>query len=367
MTIRRSGETHSSYVAFFFVNGLCLYSEYSLMAPRLSSTIFQSDSNTAVLVGDAYEIAQREERNSMYDSVKGIFGDAIDGLRTNTRSPRDLVSIIMDAKKGNINRSDMINRALGAMGTSLPNLLGKMGGTFKNKIGDMAGEMIGDNAKKAVEVIFDGIPLAMSTGSIEDTQDLFEFLSELTGNTELAKLLNIEAESAIISGIASMLMTYGIPELVDYVIEDSRSEQIKFNAWSYISIDAVNGSDLKSINKVIDMIGLAAFLKNNPDAINMILSQFYLGTYDTPNTWPAKRLELINTLKRIDPHWSEYNRNGRWIPNLEPFQKASQPARDLFFIAEPERTSCLAAIPFPPRAPVEIIKELYPEALVTGQ
>ena len=335
------------------------------MTGRLSSTLFQGDGSTQVLVQDAYGVASQESHNSMYDSVKGIYADAVDGLYTNKNSPKQLAQIIMAAKKGNIDRQDMIDRALGAMGTSLPNLLGQLGGSLKNVIGDAAGTLIGPNAKKNIDVLFNGIPSIVNVVDVKDASSLFEFIAEMTGNSELASIINIEAESAIISGIASALMSYGIPDLVDYVIEDSRNEQVRRNAWAYISTDAVYGSDLAGINKVIDKIGVAAFLERNPDAINMILTQFFFGTNDTPPTYPAKRIELINTLVRINPNWDKYNRNGVLIPNLEPFQVSSADAKKLWFLEEPQRSYCLTAISYPPKTPYDVMTLMYPGALFT--
>lgn len=337
-----------------------------MVQSRLSSTIFQGDPSKAVLVQDAYKVANQESRNSMYDSVKGIYADAVDGLYTNKRSPKQLAQIVAAAQKGNINRMEMIERALGVMGTSLGSIFGSVTGVLKNKIGDAAGALIGENAKKNVQVMFDKVPLIISAVDVKDASSLFEFIGELTGDSELAKVIDIEAESAILAGIVGTLASYGVPDLIDYVIEEAQSEAARRNAWQYYSTEAVYGSDLAGINKVIDKIGLVAFLEANPDAINMILSQFFFGTKDTVDTWPVKRVELINTLVRINPQWSMYNRNGVYIPNLEPFQIASDNAKSLFYLAEPERKYSLASINFPKKPPGTIIQEMYPEAWVTA-
>ncbi len=54
---------------------------------RLADSIFQGRPSDKLLVKDTYEITNQEERNSVFDTVKGIYSDAIGGLRTNTRSP----------------------------------------------------------------------------------------------------------------------------------------------------------------------------------------------------------------------------------------------------------------------------------------
>lgn len=335
------------------------------MTRRLSSTIFQGDSSQQVLVEDAYGIANNETRNSMYESVKGVFADSVDGIQSNKSSPRQIANIIQAARRGTADKMDLIDRALGVMGTSLPGLLGTVGGTLKNIIGDAAESVIGPGAKKNIDVLFDGIPTMISVIDVDNTQSLFEFIAELTGNSELARIVNIEAEASIIGALASSVMEYGIPDLMDDIIETSRSEAAQRKAWEYISTDAVYGADLAAINHVIDKIGLTAFLENNPNAIDMILGSFFFGTNDTVDTWPAKRVELITTLARINATWDKYNRNGVLIPNLQPFQVASDDAKKLFQLQEPELTYCLTAVNFPPSTPFDVMSKMYPGALFT--
>lgn len=330
---------------------------------RLSSTIFQGNGNAEVLVQDAYGIANQESRNSMYESVKGVFADSVDGIQSNKRAPKQIADIIYAARRGSVDKVDIIDRALGVMGSSLPGLLGTLGGTLKNVIGDAAETVIGPGAKKNIDILFKDIPTMISVVDVKDTTSLFEFIAEVTGSSELASVVNVEAEAAILGGLATTIMSYGIPELMDDIVETSRSEAAQRKAWEYISTDAVNGADLEGINKVIDKIGIVAFLENNPNAIDMILQGFFFGTKDTVDTYPAKRVELINTLKRIDINWDKWLRNGQWIPNLQPFQAASGDAQTLFNLDVPERTYCLAAMSFPPKAPYDVMSTLYPGVL----
>lgn len=334
------------------------------MAKSLSSTIFQNNAQSAVLVEDAYKVSTKETRNSMYDSVKGVYADAVSGIYSNKGSATTLIGLIKQSQTGNISRADMLSRALGAMGTSLPSLLGTLGGTIKNKISDVAGDMIGPDAAKTVDVIYNNLGTLVKVASVGNAEDLAKFVSELTGRSDLMQLINIEAESAIISAMATELMSFGIPGIVDDLIESSQSPQVSANAWAYISTDAINGSDLVTVNKVIDKIGLAAFIERNPDAVNMLLQMFFFGTNDTPDTYVAKRAELLATLVRINPNWSKYSRNGVMVDNLEPFSLASKDAKTLFYLAEPERSVCLLALSYKKSNVSTVIGDLYPKALV---
>lgn len=335
------------------------------MATGLANTLFQGNSQDAMLVKDAYGVSTKETNNSLFDSVKGIYSDSVSGLYANKGSARQLASLVTAAKNGNVSKTDMLDRALSAMGSSLPGLLGTLGGTLKNKIASAAGELIGPEAEKNVNILYGQLGTLVKVANVGDADSLAEFISELTGNSDLVKLINIEAEAAIIGAIASQALAFGIPGLLDDVMEQARSQESRDKAYAYMSTSAINGSDLATINKVIDKIGLAAFLQANPDAINMILSGFFFGTQDTIDTYAAKRLELVTLLVRIDPHWNEYMRNGTYITNLEPYVTASPNAKTLLLMAEPDKTAVMIAANWPPKTAGSVVQDTYEGALVT--
>lgn len=336
------------------------------MTRRLSDSIFQGRGTDGMVVDDAYQISTGETRNSVYESAKGIFSDAIKGLQTNKQSIGELTRLVLDSKNGTVNKGEMFSRALGALGTSLPGLLGTLGGTLKNKIGGAAGELIGPDAQKAVEVLYNNVPTLLSTTNVKDSEDLISLIQELTGNSELAGLINIEAESAVIAGIAGTLLDYDIPNLLDDVLDMSRSDTVRYNAMAYISTRAVAGADLDTVNKIIDTIGLSMFLENNPNAIKDIVGSFYLGSEETPDQWPAKRDKMITLLNRIDAHWFEYNRNGEWVINLQTFSWSSGDTKKLFLLDLPWRTYQLASTGWQAQNVSAVEKELYPNAWITG-
>lgn len=334
------------------------------MATSLAGTIFQGNSQDAMIVEDAYKISTNETRNSIFEASKGIYKDAVKGLFANKNSARELLQLVKDSQNGGVNKMELLTRGLGAFGTSLPNLLGTIGGTLKNKLGDVAGDLITDDAKRTLLFLYDNVEVAVQVANIKDAGSLFEFVGELTGNTELAKFIDLEAESALIAGICSELMEFGIPELIDDVIDMTRSSETRKNAWAYISTEAVNGTDLALVSKIIDQIGLVAFLENNPNAINSILSSFFFGSKDTVETWPTKRAELVALLVKIDPYWNKKLRNGSYVANLLPYSVASADAKTLLMLEPEDRTYTLAAKGKVARNVVDVVKEMYPDAYI---
>lgn len=335
------------------------------MGSRLSNTIFQTNGRDAMIVEDAYRISNDQPKNTIFDSAKGIYSDGIEGLKTNTSSVRELTNLIMGAKRGTVDKADMFERALSAMGSSLPSLLGSIGGALKNQLSSAAGTLIGPDAEKSVDVIYGSLDKIVQVASVNDIDGLAEVINELTGNSDLMKVINIEAEAAILGGLTSQLIRYGIPDLIDDVMEQSASDAAIKKAYQYVSTDSIVGTDLATINRVIDKIGLAAYLEVNPNPIRNILNSFFFGTDDTIDKWPAKRVLLLSTLNRIDPHWQEYNRNGTYVKDLNAFTLASTDAKKLLQMADPEAMLSMVAPSFLSTGVSSVVKSLYPDAYVS--
>lgn len=332
---------------------------------RLANTMFQGRSTDAMVVEDAYKVSTQETRNSLYDSSKGVLSDAVKGVYANKNSIRELASIVMDAKSGRIDKLSMLTRGLSALGSSLPSLLGTLGGTIKNKFEGYAGDLIGDDAKKYVGVIYDNAEYLVQAADVSNMQDAATLLAGITGNSDLMKVINIEAESAIIGGMASEFMSFGIPDLMDDVIDQARSPTVKQNAWAYISTSSIEASNIVMINRSIDNIGITRFLEANPQAVSDVLSSYYLGTDDGVTVYPQRLTELVATLVRIDANWDKVLRNGVYIQALQPFGIASSDARKLFMSTDVYRTWTMASPKYLARSVQSISKDLYPAALIS--
>lgn len=335
------------------------------MGSRLSNTVFQTNGRDTMVVQDAYRISNDAPKNTVFDSLKGIYTDGIEGLKTNTSSVKELTNLILSAKRGTVDKAEMFERALGAMGSSLPSLLGSIGGALKNQLASVAGTLIGPDAEKSVNVIYGNLDKIISTAGVRDLEGLADVLTELTGQSDLMKVINIEAEAAVLGGLMQQLMKYGIPDLIDDVVAQSASDEAIKKAYQFVSTDSIVGTDLDTVNRVIDKIGLAAYLEVNPNPVKNILNMFYFGTDDTIDKWPAKRALLLSTLNRIDPHWQQYNRNGTYISDLTAFASASTDAKKLLNMADPEARLSMIAPSFLPNGVSTIIKSLYPDAYVT--
>lgn len=335
------------------------------MSSRLANTIFQGRSTEAMLVVDAYEVSDSAPRNTVYESAKGIYNGAVKTLTTDKDSVQKLATLVRDYQTGYVDKTSMMTRALGIMGSSLPSLLGGLAGGLKDKITAYAGTGISDNLSKAYDVVSKAGSTYINSSNYGETYALTQIVSELMGDPDLLDFINVEAETSILAGIANELIAYGIPGMVGEMINQNQSERVRYGAWSYVSESAINYSNLDYLNQSIDYIGWSGVLERIPDAVIRIPEQFVFPPSIKPEQYDNQLTELVNTIARIDPHWDEEIRDGKWVKSLKPYATASDDAKTLFSKREPYRSLFLAAQGVEDKRVKDVMLELYPNAFIS--
>lgn len=335
------------------------------MSSRLSNSIFQGRPSDKLLVKDTYQVTTEESRNSIFDTVKGIFSDAIGGLKSNTSSPRDLVELIQDAAKGGKSKLDLLNQAMSAVGTTLPAILGQVGGTLQNTLGDFLTEQGYGNVADLGKLVYGSATTIISGADANDTESLIKFVGEMTGKSELMEYFNLGAEAGILGGIAKMLVTYGVGSLVDDLVEMAHDESVKDAIFQAIIEDAINTSDLNSINKALDKLGADGLLSERPLAIAEILAAYRFPEDFNIANIAAERKRLIDTLIRISPYWCTKLRNNVPTPDYTNFMRIGTDARTLMMVQEPERTYVIGVGSIQANTVGGVNVEMYPNAYFT--
>lgn len=196
-----------------------------------------------------------------------------------------------------------------------------------------------DKAKKGfltltnVKVLYSNYK-AISEMDIKSATDVASLLNSISGNSQLAKVLDMESQFAILGKVVSKLSELGIPEAIDIILDKLEDDKERRRLMIENVRTFIYQSDLVSINKVIDYVGANGLLSRVPDAVNLIMT-FYRYPYGQGRPTTTLRDQLKNTLDRIDANWYRYKRDNTWISNLEPFTYASQEALDLFELPIP--------------------------------
>lgn len=333
---------------------------------RLSNSIFQGRPSDKLLVKDTYEVTTGETRNSVFETAKGIYSDAIGGLKSNTSSPRELVELVLGAKNGSMTKMEMLDKALGAMGSTLPSLIGQVGGTLQNTLGDFLKDNGYGEAAEFGKVLYGAVPTFIKGDDVNDTDSLIRFIGELTGKSDVAQFFNLGAEAAILSGLAAQLVKYGIGDLVDDLAEMAHDQSVYDSIFAGILENAINMSDLKSINKSLDKIGADGVLAERPRIVAEIIAAYRFPEDFNMATLDTERAYFIATMLRITPYWSTKLRNGVVTLDYTNWGVVSSDTKTLMMRAEPERTMCIAGPGIRASAVNMIQSELYPNGYVIG-
>jgi len=334
---------------------------------RLSNSIFQGRPSDKLLVKDTYEVTNNETRNSVFETTKGIYSDAIGGLKGNTSSPRDLAELVMGAKAGNLTKSEMLEKALGAMGSTLPSLLGQVGGTLQNVLGDTLTKAGFGEVADFGKLLYGASPIFIKGADVGGTSSLIKFVGELTGKSDLMQFFNLGAEAGILSGIAAQLVRYGIGDLVDDIVEMAHDESVKNAIFAAIIENAINTSDLKSVNKALDKLGADGLLAERPNAIAEILAGYRFPEDFDMRLADTERAYLIATLVRISPYWTTKLRAGVPIPDYKNWVALGTDAKTLMMRYEPERTMAISCGGIRQNTVGGVQAELYPAGYIANR
>lgn len=335
---------------------------------RLSNSMFQGRPSDKLLVKDTYEVTTGETRNSVFETAKGIYSDAIGGLKGNTSSPRDLAELVIGAKQGSLTKMEMVDKALSAMGSSLPSLLGQVGGTLQNVLGDTLKDAGFGNVADLGKLLYGAAPLFVKGGDVDDVDGLIRMVGELTGKGELMEFFNLGAEAGILSGIAKQLVKYGIGDLVDDLAEMAHDESVKNAIFAAIIENAINTSDLKSVNKALDKLGADGLLAERPLAIAEILAGYrFPEDFDMRNA-VAERNYLISTLVRISPYWTTKLRNGVEIRDYKNWVALGSDAKTLMILVDDaHRITAISCGGIRQNTVGSVQAELYPAGYVVNR
>jgi hypothetical protein len=338
------------------------------MSSRLSNSMFQGRPGDKLLVKDTYEVTTGETRNSIFDTAKGIYSDAIGGLKGNTSSPRDLTELVIGAKQGNMTKQEMLDKALSAMGSSIPSLFGQVGGTLQNVLGDTLRDAGFGEVADLGKILYGAAPLFVKGADVDDVDGLIRIVGELTGQSEMMEFFNLGAEAGILSGIAKQLVRYGIGDLVDDLAEMAHDESVKEAIFRGIIENAINTSDLKSVNKALDKLGADGLLSERPNAIAEILAGYrFPEDFDMRNILTERNM-LIGTLIRISPYWTTKLRNGVEIRDYKNWVALGTDAKTLMMaVDDAHRITAISYNAVRQNSVAGVQAELYPAGYVVNK
>lgn len=366
-----------------FVTGnddkLAVVDVYKETKDAVTNSLFkQADAGVVATVTVTNEV--KAEIQKSVSVVKSIVGQnplqlAL-GVANGSLTKESIIS-----KMGVLNKADALAKLKAAINPNLVNdvkgnlLTGLLKGVgFKGDSDSLVKGILGlPGGKTPINVLLDGNPklkilynavdVIKHADNLDSAHGVASLLSSLTGDSELAKVLDMESEFVAMGNIMVLANIWNVPHLVDKAIDRFTDSDDK-RKFAIANADvAASSGGLYLVNRIIQIAGTGAVLANVPQVINKILTGYKLPAGMITITLTEAQL-LRDTLLQLNPNWFQYSRNGVWISNLDPFLTMSADAVKAFRLLGMFTTELSIVKTYPKVSLVALAKRRYPKAAI---
>lgn len=382
------------------------------MPPKIASTVFKSGPDDSVAVVDVYRANTAETINAAKAAVSQTVGNGVTavreivsdegafGIETIKRNIAETIYIdnvvalaketIIDGKldknklkegllKNLPTKEDAINRLKDAVGLPIAdieslktnlvtNLLGSVGFTdnpealAKGLLGlpgstDPINVLLDQNPQ--LKVVYDGAQLIRNGKDIKDAKGFVGLANSFFGNSELARILDMEAQFGVMNNLLAKASEYKMAEVWDHVIAKLEEEEER-NLFILGQLDSVlQYGDVYLLRKILDANGRDKIFGKNPKTISLLLKNYEL-PFETEVVRQVDYDDLVSLLFDLSPNWYQYNRNGVFITDLGLFSSASKQAREVLSLNATYRELFMFADFYPSQDLVALSRRNYP-------
>lgn len=286
-------------------------------------SIFVAGPSDELATPDVYQINLPSVPTNRQRAVSDV-GDAVKGLIGAVDVNSLLTGVVTDAVRGDIKSKDyalnLFKTAFPSASATVDTLKGKLIDNLASSIGtdgaslqrayDTWGTRVKTNPTEMflnqfpqARVIVDGIEKIKTIKDIKSASGLASLLGEVTGNSSLGRILNLDAQFKSVGALISTAAALGIPEFIDKAI-GSVSPEDRPKAERLAAAAAAKIGDLPLLTKYVSPDEVGQLLTEHPNLINILIAN-YRFPEDTPHPTVAGATELINTLNQLKPKWFE--------------------------------------------------------------
>lgn len=192
-----------------------------------------------------------------------------------------------------------------------------------------------------MKIVVNGVEKILAAKELGTATGVVNLLTELTGNTELGKVLNLAPEFLLYGSLLGDATKLRMPELIDVIFEKSADVDQREKVMITGIPTVVANSDIETLEKIATTLGNEALVAIQPDIIPSILTN-YKTLSGLPPT-PADVEQLTTMLERIDTKWLTYNRYGVDVVDLSVLNNLSPHAYEALRLV-PEVKDVLALV-----------------------
>jgi len=339
----------------------------------IASPVFKSGPQDNISMVDAYNKASSEVRNELTSHLSSFGAQLTESFGFASRA---ISTLGMRISKGELNIEDAAERIRGALKGSRSDLANLSSGLQNAIYSGLTGVVPGTDFVKGAVDLYDQVQLVSGNGSYSIRGDrtqvssVLGFISDLTGKS-VFRALDLGAEAALIGGLIGTVSSWGVPALVDSLME-GKDDQFKHSVYSRNAANLTT-SNITMLEYYVDQGMANALTSQTPDFGSSYLSRYTMPSGATPDTYPVLHKQLVKVMDALDPQWLYTARgskitvqNGQnvstpqMVINLASLNRVSSEAKQVLMSDETTRTAVLAAGNFPSQDLIQIAKNMYP-------
>lgn len=331
---------------------------------KIASTLFDTGPRDELMVVDVY----KDKGGSSNSSRSLDAGSSVDARKTT----RLLAEVARDRKFNSERLGEAASagllgetaklvaaQRLKEMSETPSEALDKLSPDEKDELLGLLALSAGQNPE-SVKVLIGGTEKVINLKNISDARSLTRYLQEITGDGELAQVLDVGAEAAVLDHFLKKAIDLGIDDAVDILFEKSSDKKAFTEVLSNNLLQMAIASDLDGLRKAVGHVGRHEALARYPRLIQYVL-MFYRFPRDLRRAeYPQELQRLLDTLVAINPRWDEYQRESEWVKTLDPFTYASAQALALFRTHPSYLTQALVAPSYPSTPLHSLLRKAYP-------
>lgn len=333
---------------------------------RLAQSVFGGSPTEKLAPADVYGGVDTAVRN-YFRSSHTAFGEELETALSKSVSKittigKDTLSKLITPESAR----DMVLGVLGSSKTALDNLKGSVQKTIIGEIsrdnpvvGEIVGAATGIGGVQDQLIRYGNSTEIVRGLDFESAEGIASILRDIS-DSDVLEVINVGVDVALFRGVLEEVTQWGLPGLVDDVLQSIEDDRVRREVVSRSSRNFVNTADIDSVEAMLNSVGASALTAQYPDFPRQLLNRYRFKSGTTPDNYPALIGQLVRVMDKLQPQWFFISRGDEPVWNLSVINLASPDAQLLFLSDEDYRTPFLIAPQYPQRDIKAIARDMYP-------
>ena len=293
------------------------------MSSSFASAFLDESPLEDLLVKDAYDVQSGDGNTSIQDALANFGKDLASSIRNTPQIASRIADLVSSARSGRLTKAHALLRVAGALGGS-DGPLTKLSASVRNNVMSTLG-VSSENQGRIISAVGTAVRVSRTT-DIRGATEMISVLQEITGNSDIVQLFDMEAEVAVFGGILGEAVRLGLPDAFDAIMDQASDDRVRYQIAYETLPSVVFSSDILTMQKLIARVGAETVRALYPNFVRDFLKAYVLPIEDTVDMYPTRYAELVSLFNLVDPNWDKAPRGEVWVKSLTPFSFISKDA-----------------------------------------